>query len=73
MLYSHSRIRPAYALLEEAFARYVFRQIDSTKGIESVKVTGAEAGLGKTLGLEFELLQRPRPSDRRDGRDLRWR
>jgi ABC-type bacteriocin/lantibiotic exporter with double-glycine peptidase domain/CRP-like cAMP-binding protein len=57
MRFSQQRVRPAYALLEEAFARYVFRQIDSTKGILTIKVMGAEAGLGKTLGAEFTKLQ----------------
>jgi ATP-binding cassette subfamily B protein len=57
MHFSTNHVRPAFALLEEAFSRYTFRQIDSTKGIETVKVMGAETGLGRTLRGEFEQLQ----------------
>ncbi|OJY54314.1 peptidase domain-containing ABC transporter [Pseudonocardia sp. 73-21] len=57
MRFSSTRVRPAYAELEHAFAHHVFRQIDATKGIQTVKVVGAERGLQRTLGEGFAHLQ----------------
>ena len=47
--FSSSRVRPAYTELERAFAQHVFRQSDATKGIQTVKVVGAEQPLGGRL------------------------
>jgi len=55
--FSRRRLRPAFASLEESFSRYTGRQIDSIKGIETVKVAGAEPGLRNLLVREFGQLQ----------------
>ena len=55
--FSRTRLRPAFASLEESFSRYTARQIDSIKGIETVKVMGAERGLRDLLVREFARLQ----------------
>ena len=55
--FSRTRLRPAFASLEESFSRYTGRQIDSIKGIETVKVMGAEPGLRRILLGEFGRLQ----------------
>jgi len=55
--FSRTRLRPAFASLEESFSRYAARQIDSIKGIETVKVMGAEPGLRRILLGEFRGLQ----------------
>ncbi|MEA2169063.1 MAG: ATP-binding cassette, subfamily bacterial, partial [Solirubrobacteraceae bacterium] len=57
MRYSSRRLKPAFDSLEEAFGRYQGKQLDSIRGIEVVKVTGAEEGFRKTLLREFEGLQ----------------
>jgi ABC-type bacteriocin/lantibiotic exporter with double-glycine peptidase domain len=65
MRYSSQRLKPAFDSLEEAFGRYQGKQLDSIRGIEVVKVSGAEEGFRRTLLLEFEGLQ-----DRLYRRDL---
>ncbi len=57
MRYSSRRLKPAFDSLEEAFGRYQGKQLDSIRGIEVVKVTGAEEGFRRTLLREFEALQ----------------
>ncbi len=57
MRFSHKRLRPIFDGLEEGFARYHSRQIDAIKGIETVKVMGAEPGLRRSMLRNFELLQ----------------
>jgi ABC-type bacteriocin/lantibiotic exporter with double-glycine peptidase domain len=57
MRYSKRRLRPVLDSLEESFGRYQGRQLDSIKGIETVKVAGAEAGFRRSLLREFEGLQ----------------
>ena len=65
MRYSSSRLKPVFDTLEEAFGRYQGKQLDAIRGIEVVKVSGAEAGFRRTLLREFEGLQ-----DRLYRRDL---
>jgi ATP-binding cassette subfamily B protein len=49
MLYSSSRLRPMFDSLEEAFGRYGSQQIDSIRGIETVKAGAAEEALRQTM------------------------
>jgi ABC-type bacteriocin/lantibiotic exporter with double-glycine peptidase domain len=56
MRYSAKRLRPSFERLEESFGRYRSRQIDALKGIETVKVRGAEEGARKRILSEFETL-----------------
>jgi len=65
MRYSSRRLKPAFDSLEEAFGRYQGKQLDSIRGIEVVKVTGAEEGFRRNLLREFDGLQ-----DRLYRRDL---
>jgi ABC-type bacteriocin/lantibiotic exporter with double-glycine peptidase domain/CRP-like cAMP-binding protein len=59
MRYSRRRLRPLFDGLEEAFGRYHSFQIDAIKGIESVKVSGAEEVFrGHMLGQFNKLAQR---------------
>jgi ATP-binding cassette subfamily B protein len=57
MRYSSNRLKPALESLEEAFGRYQGKQLDSIRGIEVVKVSGAEEGLRRRLLHEFDGLQ----------------
>jgi ATP-binding cassette subfamily B protein len=57
MRYSSRRLKPTFDSLEEAFGRYQGKQLDSIRGIEVVKVTGAEERFRRTLLREFEGLQ----------------
>jgi len=57
MRYSSRRLKPALDALEEAFGRYQGKQLDSIRGIEVVKASGAEDGCRRTLLHEFEGLQ----------------
>ncbi len=57
MRFSHKRLRPIFDGLEEGFARYHSHQIDAIKGIEAVKVMGAEPGLRRSMLRNFESLQ----------------
>jgi ABC-type bacteriocin/lantibiotic exporter with double-glycine peptidase domain/CRP-like cAMP-binding protein len=57
MRYSAHRLKPAFDSLEEAFGRYQSKQLDAIRGIEVVKVSGAEAGFRRTLVREFDGLQ----------------
>ena len=59
MRFSRRRLRPLFDGLEEAFGRYHSFQIDAIKGIETVKVTGAERAFrGHMLGQFDRLGQR---------------
>jgi ABC-type bacteriocin/lantibiotic exporter with double-glycine peptidase domain len=54
MRYSARRLRPVYDSLEESWGRYQSRQIDSIKGIETVKAMGAEGTLRRRLLKQFD-------------------
>nr|WP_162097444.1 peptidase domain-containing ABC transporter [Mycolicibacterium rhodesiae] len=56
MWFSRSRLRPTYDALEEAWGKYQSRQIDSIKGIETVKAMGAESSLQRLLLGQFNNL-----------------
>jgi len=56
MIFSAKRLRPTYDSLEEAWGKYQSRQIDSIKGIETVKAMGAEPALGRLLLGQFNEL-----------------
>ena len=58
MRYSHKRLRPVFDGLEEGFARYHSRQIDAIKGIEAVKVMGAEPGLRRCDAARLRVARR---------------
>jgi ATP-binding cassette subfamily B protein len=53
MWFSQTRLRPAYDVLEESWGKYQSRQIDSIKGIETVKAMGAESSLRQLLLGQF--------------------
>jgi ABC-type bacteriocin/lantibiotic exporter with double-glycine peptidase domain/CRP-like cAMP-binding protein len=57
MRYSERRLRPAFDAVEEGQGRYSSRQIDAIRGIEAVKVMGAEEGLRRRMANEFFLLR----------------
>ncbi|HUG86927.1 MAG TPA: peptidase domain-containing ABC transporter [Euzebya sp.] len=57
MRYSKHRLKPVFDSLEEAFGRYQSKQLDSIRGIEVVKVSGAEEGFRATLLEDFQGLQ----------------
>lgn len=57
MRYSSRRLKPAFDALEESFGRYQGKQLDSIRGIEVVKVAGAESGFRRSLLREFDGLQ----------------
>ncbi|HYH28412.1 MAG TPA: cyclic nucleotide-binding domain-containing protein, partial [Actinomycetota bacterium] len=62
--YSVRKLRPLYDSLEEAFGRYHSRQIDSIKGIETVKALAAEESLARRMTEQFrELAERIRRAD----------
>jgi ABC-type bacteriocin/lantibiotic exporter with double-glycine peptidase domain/CRP-like cAMP-binding protein len=54
MWYTQSHIRPAYEGLEECWGKYQSRQIDSIRGIETVKAMGAEESLRRILLNQFD-------------------
>ncbi len=56
MWYSQKRLRPAYDVLEESWGKYQSRQMDSIRGIETVKAMGAEGALGRLLLAQFDNL-----------------
>jgi ATP-binding cassette subfamily B protein len=58
MRYSALRLRPLFASLEAAFGRYRSHQIDAIKGIETVKVLGAELALRERMLAEFHRIAR---------------
>jgi ATP-binding cassette subfamily B protein len=49
MRYSMRRLRPIFDTLEEAFGKYSAHQIDTIKGIETVKSLGAEGSLRQLM------------------------
>jgi ABC-type bacteriocin/lantibiotic exporter with double-glycine peptidase domain/CRP-like cAMP-binding protein len=53
MQFSRIRLRPIYDSLEEAWGKYQSRQIDSIRGIETVKAMGAEVSLHRLLLGQF--------------------
>jgi ABC-type bacteriocin/lantibiotic exporter with double-glycine peptidase domain/CRP-like cAMP-binding protein len=57
MRYSERRLRPVFDAVEEGQARYSSRQIDAIRGIETVKVMGAEEGLRARMAAEFNQLR----------------
>ncbi|MEX2194022.1 MAG: cyclic nucleotide-binding domain-containing protein [Thermoleophilaceae bacterium] len=58
MGFSRRRLRPLFDGLEEAFGRYHSFQIDAIKGIETVKVTGAERAFRGHMLAQFDTLAR---------------
>ena len=54
MWFSRTRLRPIYDALEESWGKYQSRQIDSIKGIETVKAMGAEGSLRRLLLGQFD-------------------
>ena len=56
MRYSSRRLRPMFDELEEAYGKYSSHQIDAIKGIETVKVLGAESSLREKMLAEFHNL-----------------
>jgi ATP-binding cassette subfamily B protein len=57
MRYSQLRIRPMFDAVEAGQGRYQSRQIDSIRGIATVKAMGAEAGLRERMAREFDELR----------------
>lgn len=57
MRYSQHRLRPMFDSVEEGRARYESRQIDAIRGIETVKVMGAEESLRQRMAAEFGVLR----------------
>lgn len=53
MRFSSARLRPMFDSLEEAFGRYGSQQIDSIRGIESVKASAAEEGMRQMMLARF--------------------
>jgi ABC-type bacteriocin/lantibiotic exporter with double-glycine peptidase domain len=53
MRYSQVRIRPMFDAVEVGHGRYQSRQIDSIRGIATVKAMGAEEGLRRRMAHEF--------------------
>jgi ATP-binding cassette subfamily B protein len=49
MRFSSARLRPMFDSLEESFGRYGSQQIDSIRGIETVKASAAEEGMRRTM------------------------
>jgi ABC-type bacteriocin/lantibiotic exporter with double-glycine peptidase domain/CRP-like cAMP-binding protein len=54
--FTQRRLRPVYEGLEESWSRYSSRQIDSIRGIETVKAMGAEKSLRRILLNQFDEL-----------------
>ncbi|MEA2197444.1 MAG: ATP-binding cassette, subfamily bacterial HlyB/CyaB, partial [Solirubrobacteraceae bacterium] len=48
------RVRPAYQAEEEGFARYRSRQLDTIRGMETVKSLGGEEGTRRRMLKDFE-------------------
>jgi ABC-type bacteriocin/lantibiotic exporter with double-glycine peptidase domain/CRP-like cAMP-binding protein len=57
MRYSQLRIRPMFDAVETGHGRYQSRQIDSIRGIATVKAMGAEEGLRRRMAHEFAELR----------------
>jgi ABC-type bacteriocin/lantibiotic exporter with double-glycine peptidase domain/CRP-like cAMP-binding protein len=57
MRYSQLRIRPVFDAVEAGHGRYQSRQIDSIRGIATVKAMGAEDGLRRRMAYEFSELR----------------
>jgi ABC-type bacteriocin/lantibiotic exporter with double-glycine peptidase domain len=54
MWYVQARLKPTYEGLEECWGKYQSRQIDSIRGIETVKAMGAEESLRRILLNQFD-------------------
>jgi ABC-type bacteriocin/lantibiotic exporter with double-glycine peptidase domain len=54
--FTQRRLQPVYEGLEEGWSRYYSRQIDSIRGIETVKAMGAEKPLRRILLKQFDEL-----------------
>jgi ABC-type bacteriocin/lantibiotic exporter with double-glycine peptidase domain len=54
MRFSSRRLRPVFDSLEESWGKYQSRQIDSIRGIETVKAMGAEQSLRRLLLGQFD-------------------
>jgi ABC-type bacteriocin/lantibiotic exporter with double-glycine peptidase domain/CRP-like cAMP-binding protein len=54
MWYAQARLLPTYEGLEECWGKYQSRQIDSIRGIETVKAMGAEESLRRILLKQFD-------------------
>ncbi len=57
MRYSQLRIRPVFDAVEAGHGRYQSRQVDSIRGIATVKAMGAEDGLRRRMAYEFSELR----------------
>ncbi|RNL78772.1 peptidase domain-containing ABC transporter [Nocardioides marmorisolisilvae] len=53
MVVSRSKLRPAFQSLEESWGRYKSRQIDTIRGIDTVKAAGAEQQVRSGLDRQF--------------------
>ncbi|ETW25238.1 peptidase domain-containing ABC transporter [Mycobacterium gastri] len=53
MWYIQTRLQPTYEGLEESWGKYQSRQIDSIRGIETVKAMGAEESLRRIMLNQF--------------------
>ncbi|MFL6172430.1 MAG: peptidase domain-containing ABC transporter [Marmoricola sp.] len=53
MVVSRNRLRPAFQSLEESWGRYKSRQIDTIRGIDTVKAAGAEEEVRTGLDRQF--------------------
>jgi ABC-type bacteriocin/lantibiotic exporter with double-glycine peptidase domain len=54
MWYAQARVRPTYEGLEVCWGQYQSRQIDSIRGIETVKAMGAEESLRRIMLNQFD-------------------
>jgi ATP-binding cassette subfamily B protein len=58
MVFSARWLRPILRRLEEGFARYYARQVDTVRGIEAVKAAGAESAFRTVLLDQFHWMAR---------------
>jgi len=54
MLVSRRKLRPAFQSLEESWGRYKSRQIDTIRGVDTVKAAGAEQQVRAGLARQFD-------------------
>jgi ABC-type bacteriocin/lantibiotic exporter with double-glycine peptidase domain len=60
MIFSRRRLRPMFDSLEESWGRYLSRQIDAIRGMETVKAMGGEESLRKLMLSQFRELSERR-------------
>ena len=60
MIFSRRRLRPMFDSLEESWGRYLSRQIDAVRGMETVKAMGGEESLRKLMLSQFRELSERR-------------